>query len=576
MSAEVGDSDPDPVHDESRLEKYDSSYFFSNSSKKPQNEGVGSVPSIEILPDECLIEIFTRLSIGQSTSSSACVSKRWLKLLITIRSAEFRIQEDENVEFGDDGYLSRSLEGKNATDIRLFAIAIGVTSLGGLGKLMIEGSTDLVNGVSDTGLSAISHYCHSLRVLSLWNTPLVGDQGLLAIANECPLLENIELSHCTRISNYGLAAIAENCPNLIYLTIESCPRINDLGIISLVQSASRLRKLKIHSLRISGISLAAIGYYGKSLDTLILGRLPYVSPKGFWLMGKGPGLKKLESLTVSSCSWLTNAGLEAIGAGCSSLKQINLKKCWFVSDHGLVTFVFTSGSLKSVLLEECHGVTQYGILCVIMKLKSLVIVKCMGIKVLPLNMNIFSSKIRSLSIINCPSFGNIGLTCHRLRNIDFSGSIGITTSDFMAIIKRCTSGLVNVNLSGCLNLTDGVVSAMAYDHGGTLEQLYLEDCHGVSDLSVMAIAEACKTLNELDLSRCSISDFGIAVLACRAEFNLQILSLAGCCNVSDECMPFLGMLGKNLVGLNLKNCSSISTGCLEQLVDTLWRCEVLS
>ncbi|XP_047331856.1 EIN3-binding F-box protein 2-like [Impatiens glandulifera] len=271
MSADVGDSDP--VHDESRLEKYDSSYFFSNSSKKPQNEGMGSVPSIEILPDECLIEIFTRLSIGQSTSASACVSKRWLKLLITIRSAEYRIQEDENVEFGDDEHLSRSLEGKNATDIRLFAIAIGVASLGGLGKLMIKGSPDLVNGVSDAGLSAISHYCHSLRVLSLWNTPLVGDQGLLAIANECPLLENIELSHCTRISNYGLASIAEYCPNLIYLTIESCPRINDLGIISLVQSASRLRKLKIHSLRISGISLAAIGFYGKSLDTLILGRL---------------------------------------------------------------------------------------------------------------------------------------------------------------------------------------------------------------------------------------------------------------------------------------------------------------
>ncbi|XP_047331857.1 EIN3-binding F-box protein 1-like [Impatiens glandulifera] len=211
-----------------------------------------------------------------------------------------------------------------------------------------------------------------------------------------------------------------------------------------------------------------------------------------------------------------------------------------------------------------------------MKLKSLVIDKCMGIKVLPLHMNIFSSKIRSLSIINCPGFGNVGLTCHRLKNIDFSGSIGITNSDLMAIIKRCTSGLVNVNLSGCLNLTDAVVSAMAYHHGGTLEQLCLEDCHGVSDLSAMAIADMCKTLNELDLSGCKISDFGIAVLACRGEFDLQILSLAGCCDISDECMPFLAMLGKNLVGLNLKNCCSITSGFIDQLVDILGSCDVLS
>ncbi|KAJ6408061.1 hypothetical protein OIU84_011381 [Salix udensis] len=46
-------------------------------------------PSIEVLPDECLFEIFKRVPEGKERSSCARVSKKWLMLLSSIRRSEF-------------------------------------------------------------------------------------------------------------------------------------------------------------------------------------------------------------------------------------------------------------------------------------------------------------------------------------------------------------------------------------------------------------------------------------------------------------------------------------------------------
>jgi EIN3-binding F-box protein len=45
--------------------------------------------SIDVLPDECLFEIFRRLPGGQEKSACASVSKRWLTLLSNICRDEF-------------------------------------------------------------------------------------------------------------------------------------------------------------------------------------------------------------------------------------------------------------------------------------------------------------------------------------------------------------------------------------------------------------------------------------------------------------------------------------------------------
>ncbi|KAF3453709.1 hypothetical protein FNV43_RR04150 [Rhamnella rubrinervis] len=585
--------------------------------------------SIEVLPDECLFEILRRVQGGKERSASACVSKKWLMILSSIRMAEIcknqatdKVVEssddvemiicDEDQNLQSDGYLTRCLEGKKATDIRLAAIAIGTSSRGGLGKLSIRGSNS-VRRVTNFGLSAIARGCPSLKALSLWNVPSVGDEGLFEIAKGCPLLEKLDLCQCPSISNKGLIAIAKSCPNLTALNIESCsqigneglqaigrfcsklqsisirdcPLVGDHGVSSLLSASAMMTKVKLQALNITDFSLAVIGHYGKAITNLNLSGLQNVSEKGFWVMGNAQGLQKLTSLIITSCRGTTDVSLEAVGRGCANLKQMCLRKCCFVSDGGLVAFAKVAGSLESLQLEECNRVTQTGIVGALSncgtKLKSLTLVKCMGIKDITSEVPMLSpcTSLRSLSIRNCPGVGSVSLAmvgklCPQLQHVDLSGLYGITDAGVLPLLKSCEEGLVNVNLSGCLNLTDEVVLTLARLHGGTLEVLNLDGCRKITDASLVAIADNCLLLNDLDLSNCAITDSGISVLSCAKQINLLVLSLSGCSEVSNKSMPSLKKLGETLLGLNLQHCKSITNSTVEQLVENLWRCDILA
>ncbi|QCD80692.1 EIN3-binding F-box protein [Vigna unguiculata] len=576
-------------------------------------------PGIEVLPDECLFEIFRRLPGGKERSLCACVSKRWLMLMSSIcrdeieRTTSFAetVSSDENQDIECDGYLTRCLDGKKATDVRLAAIAVGTSSRGGLGKLSIRGSNSM-RGVTDLGLYAVAHGCPSLRSLSLWDVSSIGDEGLSQIAKGCHMLEKLDLSHCSSITNKGLIAIAEGCPNLTTLNMESCPNIGneglqalaklcpklqsisikdcplvgDHGVSNLLSLASNLSRVKLQALNITDFSLAVICHYGRAITNLVLSGLKNVTERGFWVMGAAQGLQKLVSLTVTSCRGVTDKSIEAIGKGCINLKQMYLRRCCFVTDSGLVAFAKAAVSLESLQLEECNRFTQSGIIVALSniktKLRSLTLVKCSGVKDIDMEVSMLSpcESLRSLAIQKCPGFGSsslamIGKLCPQLRHLNLTGLYGITDAGLLPLLENCEAGLVNVNLAGCWNLTDNIVSALARLHGGTLEVLNLDGCMKITDASLITIANNCLVLNDLDVSKCAITDAGIAVLSRASLLSLQVLSLSGCSDVSNKCLPFLTILGQSLIGLNIQNCNSISSSTMELLVEKLWRCDIL-
>lgn len=606
--------------------------------------------SIDILPDECIFEVFRRLSGGEERSACACVSKRWLSLLSSIRKDEIcpteishSVEAKEEIvsakvdkpsktdkdaiagsdigeveslivdsEVKSDGYLSRCLEGKKATDIRLAAIAIGTSTRGGLGKLSIKG-TNSVRGVTNFGLQAIARGCPSLRVLSLWNVSSINDEGLSEIASGCHMLEKLDLRCCPNISDKALLAVANNCPNLTSLTIESCSNIGnesfqsvsrlchklssvsikncwlvgDQGIASLVSSARSLTKLILQTLNISDMSLAVIGHYGKALTDLALVGLQNVTEKGFWVMGNGQGLQLLKSFTINCCQGVTDLGVGAIGKGCPSLKQFCLRKCAILSDNGLVSFAKLCTSLESLQLEECHRITQSGLFAALLNcgesFKALSLACCFGIKDSNIGFPVMSpcKSLRSLSVRDCPGFGNVclailGRICPQLQRLNLTGLHGITDEAFLPFVHSCEAGLTKVNINGCEQLTDKAVSAIAKVHGSTLELLNLDGCRHVTDAVLVAIAENCMVLSELDVSKCAVTDYGIAALACAVQVNLRILSMSNCFLVSDKSLASLLKLGETLVGLDIKQCSAISNGTVDLLVEKLWRCDILS
>lgn len=605
--------------------------------------------SIEVLPDECLFEIFRRLPVGgQERSACAGVSKRWLMLLSTICRDELSksgepsepeerdcpamqpepvksdkkdgfvkpiVSEAEIDNKEGDGFLSRCLDGKKATDVRLAAIAVGTASRGGLGKLSIRGNNSF-RGVTDSGLKAIGRGCPSLKALSLWNVSSITDEGLFEIASGCHQLEKLDLCQCPEITDKSMMAIAKSCPNLTSVTVESClkigneslqaigkycpnlkfisvkncPLVGDQGIASLFSSAgNNLTKVKLQALNITDISLAVIGHYGDALTDLALINLQNINERGFWVMGNGQALQKLRSLMIISCQGITDLGIEAVGKGCPSLKQLCLRKCTFLSDNGVVSFVKASESLESLQFEECHGISQAGFFGILVhsggKLKALAFENCFGMRDLGFVVPALPpcNSLRSLSICNCNGFGDASLVilsrlCPNLVHVNLSGLHGVTDYGLLPFVQSCDAGLVKVNLSGCINVTDKTVSAVAKLHGETLELLNLNGCGCVTDASLAAIGDYCSVLRELDISKAQVGDFGIAALAGASaiQFTLQILSLSGCTLVSDKCLPYLNKLGNGLSGLNIQRCVGICRSGIDLLGERLWRCDILS
>jgi len=305
-------------------------------------------------------------------------------------------------------------------------------------------------------------------------------------------------------------------------------------------------------------------------------------------MGNGHGLQMLKTLVIESCK-VTDLGLESLGKGCPNLKTLCLSKCAFLSDNGLVSFVRGAGSLESLQLDECHRITQLGFFGLLLNcgvlLKALSVSNCFGINDMPIGVTLpesAHSSIRSLTIRNCPFFGDVNLAllatlCSKLQFLDLSGLVGISDDGMTPLIESSDAGLVKVKLGGCVNVTDKAILALTKMHGGTLELLNLEGCGKITDASLAAIADDCLQLNDLDVSRCAVSDFGVSALGRSKQLvSIRILSLSGCTLVSDKCLPALAKLGLNLVGLNLKNCHGISSNVVDMLSERLWNCDIFS
>ncbi|KAI4379778.1 hypothetical protein MLD38_006031 [Melastoma candidum] len=595
------------------------------SCEEDRYEKKGAEVSIESLPEECLFEILRRLPGGRERVACAGVSRRWLMVLSSIRRGERAAggldkvsdgeggstSEDEDMVVEDGGFLSRKVEGRKATDTCLAAIAVGTANRGGLGKLSIRGTKS--SRVTDLGLRAIAHGCSSLGSLSLWNLPAVTDESLIEIATGCPLLQKLDISRCSKVSDKALISIARNCPNLADITVESCPnignegilavgkhclnlksislkncpRVGDQGIINLLsKTCDLLMRVKLQSLSITDVSLAAIGHYGKAVAELVLAGLPNATERGFWAMGNGQGLQKLRSLTIASCQGATDLSLEALSRGCPNVNQLDIRSCGFITDKGLVSLAEAALSLESLQLEECCSITLSGVVVLLGicrdKLKSLAVVNCSGIKdsdvVIPIPMT--PTCLRSLLIRNCPGFTDVSLValgelCPGLERLELIRLPGITDAGFLQWSKSSQAGLTKVNLSGCVQLTDDAISSMAKKHGLTLKDLVLDGCYGISDKSLAAVGESCPELSDLDVSRCGITDYGVSSLACADNLKLQILSVSGCSSVSDRSLPALLKLGRSLIGLNLHTCKAISGRSVELLVQHLFRCDIL-
>ncbi|XP_068651186.1 EIN3-binding F-box protein 2-like [Aristolochia californica] len=566
---------------------------------------------ISHLPDECIFEIFSFLPSHRDRFSCAAVSKKWLVLQANMRANAFKTAVATLQKQGNK--TSRCLEGKKANDTRLAAIAVGICPRGGLRELCIRGSFSS-QGITDFGLEIIAQACPNLKSLVLSDCLQIGNKGLISISQRCSSIEKLDIFNCPLVGDEGIINVTSKCQSLLSLSIESCPNIgnpslqavaayssnlksisltkccliSDDGILSVFSTLPDLERVRLVSISIGDAVLEAVGRHGSSLVSLCLENISCVSEMGFCSIGR---LEKLESLSVKSCSGLNDKCLNAIGIRFPRLKQIAIANCAAITDKGLKELSRSTMLLESFKLQECHNVSPKGLMEVLMnckeRLKVLSLVKCHGLH--EMDPSIFRTPLpqcpllQSLTLNRCAGVGDsflswIGTACVRVKNIELAGLSSITDKGlliFLQALSNQSKGLVDVDSSRCFQLTDMNLLALTSGFGEKLKSLRLEGCERLSDKCLSMIAKFCPSLLELDLSGCGISDGGVFSLVKSEHQKIEVLSLAGCLDITDKSLGFLEIMCGNLVGLNLKHCPRLSKQGISSVMETLWWCDLL-
>eukprot|EP00249_Psilotum_nudum_P023158 c28766_g1_i1 orf=346-2670(+) len=619
---------------------------------------------INQLPDELLCEIFKFLPAARDRSACASVSMRWLVLQSHMHREEFKAQRENlsssqtsstarqescvksdlpeicdkafsqgseqhppDPELQDikdergvgrqrhwaNGDLSRCLEGKKATDVRLAAIAVGTGARGGLGKLCIRGgsASGYKNGVTNLGLSAIGFCCSALRSLSLWDCPHVGNEGLVAIAKGCRMLERLDVHKCPAVGDWGMHAIAANCSLLSHMSLEycglignstlrsvgefclgllslrigECPLVGDEGILAVILNARNLKTMKLQAIGIGDRCLAAMNQYCKELLLLSLENLDAITEAGFVSLGGAAGMQNLVQLLINSCPGLTDCALQSLGDCCKGLKHLSLGKCDRVHDQGLVAFLESVPTLEKLHMEKCNHISNAGLFVALTasnaNLKDLQLKKCDGIEDGDFSLWDFHSteSLKSVCISHCRHVGNkclasIGFTCSLVTKLDLSGLLDIGDEGLLALLKSGNRSLKSVNLCGCIKITDVAISALGKQCGKSLLRLMLDGCKMLTDKSLKVIANNCVCLQDLDISQCNVTDEGITKVLVKRGQGLISLNVSGCSNITEKILPLVEKRCKSLVGLNLNHCEGVNRKSLSRFESRLWKCDI--
>ncbi|XP_042500097.1 F-box/LRR-repeat protein 4-like [Macadamia integrifolia] len=346
----------------------------------------------EVLTDDELRAIMTKLENDKDKENLGFVCKRWLYLQSTerrklcARAGPLMLQKlaarfTRLVELDLSQSSSRSFF-PGVTDSDLAVIAAGFGCLQVLSLQNCKGVTDagmvaLGNGLTclqsldvshcrkltDKGLAAIAKGCVSLRSLHLVGCRCITDGLLTSLSKNCHNLEALVLEGCTKITDSGLTALVDGCRHIKVLDVNKCSNIGDIGIISVSKACSSLRALKLlDCYKVGDDSIFSLAHCCKNLETLVIGGCRNISNESIKSLASACH-RSLKNLRMDWCLKISDSSLSCVLSKCKNLEALDIGCCEEVSD---TAFQALGGgghdsALKILKVSNCQKITVLGI-----------------------------------------------------------------------------------------------------------------------------------------------------------------------------------------------------------------------
>uniref|UniRef100_A0A0C9RH28 TSA: Wollemia nobilis Ref_Wollemi_Transcript_23008_1545 transcribed RNA sequence n=1 Tax=Wollemia nobilis TaxID=56998 RepID=A0A0C9RH28_9CONI len=211
---------------------------------------------------------------------------------------------------------------------------------------------------------------------------------------------------------------------------------------------------------------------------------------------------------------VTDEGICAIAAGCRDLRKVLLRRRKGVGNVGATALIKSSANLAYLDLSWCKRITDQAL-------------EAMGA----------ASSLQVLILHGCTLVTDMGLaslatgsSARTLKKLDLRECDQITDSG--VCLLQQLSCLQVLNLAECgprVTDTGGVALGAVY----SLEIINFSWLINISDISLLAIAENCHNLKEINVTGCElITGFGVRSFS--QHKSLQVLILASCYNVYSD------------------------------------------
>lgn len=220
-----------------------------------------------------------------------------------------------------------------------------------------------------------------------------------------------------------------------------------------------------------------------------------------------PALSVADSIDITDCTLLTNECVQAMIVKSGSLEGIVLDGCGWLNDETLRVIAEQNFYLGKCHLSNCTQVTDAGV--------AHLLDKCM---------------ITELQLEGCEQAGPLTMGAMYdipMDSLNIARCARIADADVVSFLQKNKDCLLEFVLSDNDQLTDLTLLAIA-EHCPTLRELDISYCAGWTDKGLCAVIESCQKLLTFKLDGCDPSPVVLDRLCTRVNPELSTLCLDSC------------------------------------------------
>ncbi|KAF2875504.1 ubiquitin ligase complex F-box protein GRR1 [Massariosphaeria phaeospora] len=259
----------------------------------------------------------------------------------------------------------------------------------------------------------------------------------------------------------------------------------------------------------------------------------------------------------------------------SLIKRLNLSALGNEVSDGTLQPLSGCKRVERLTLTNCTKLTDLSVSAMLTNNRSLLALDVTGLDSITdksmFTLSEHAVRLQGLNITNCRKISDESLvavakSCRHLKRLKLNGCSQLTDKSIMAFAMSCRY-ILEIDLHDCKNLEDESITTLITE-GPHLRELRLAHCWRITDQAFLHLPQDAtyESLRILDLTDCGdLQDSGIQRVI-HAAPRLRNLVLAKCRHLTDRAVLAITRLGKNLHYIHLGHCSRITDAGVVQLV----------